>query len=135
MSRIACVWVPHFIAEVARETGEAGPLLVVDGKRVLDASAEAAAVGVRVGELASRALARCPDARAIPVDRARCLEMWERVLDALALHSPVVEDVRWGTAYLDAGGMAGLYGSEATWCGAVRAEVGLVVQVLSLIHI
>lgn len=129
MSRIACFWIPHFIAEVARESGEPGLLLVTEGKRVMDASAETAAPGVRVGELASRALARCPDARAIPVDRVRCLEMWEQILDALALHSPVVEDARWGTAYLDAGGMAGLYGSETAWCGAVREEVGLVVQV------
>ena len=123
MSRIACLWIPHFVAETMRESGEPGPLLVVEDGRVLDACAEAVGQGVSVGEPTSRALARCPDARVVPVDHARCLGVWERILDALALHSPGMEEARWGTAYLDAGGMAGLYGSEANWCQAVRAEV------------
>ncbi|MBC7258740.1 MAG: DNA polymerase Y family protein [Chloroflexi bacterium] len=123
MTRLGCVWIPHFIAQAMGETGDARPLLVVEGAQVLDASPDAAALGVQVGERISKALARCPDARVVPLDRARCQALWERVLDALALHSPAVEEARWGLAYLDASGMAGLYGSEEAWCQAVRQEV------------
>lgn len=123
MRRIACASIPCFIALAMRGSDPSSPLLVTENGRVLDASAEAMAAGIRVGEPAARARTRCSGARTVPVDRARCLDTWERVLDALARHSPVVEDARWGTAYLDAAGMAGLYGSEIDWCRAVRAEV------------
>lgn len=123
MTRLGCVWLPHFIAQAMQESSKTQPLLVVEGQQVLDASPEAKASGVQVGEKVSKALARCPNARVVPLDSDRCQALWERVLDALTLHTPAVEEVQWGMAYLDARGMDRLYGSEIAWGQAVRQEV------------
>lgn len=126
MCRIACVSIPCFVAEVERLRlpHEERPLIVREGNRVLGACAKAEASGVGVGNPVRHALARCPDALVMPADPARYDEAWERVLGALALHSPLVESESRGLAYLDAGGMGPLYGSEAAWCQAILAEVG-----------
>ncbi len=125
MGRIACVLIPHFIAETEgqRHEVEARPLLVAEGKRVLAFCAEAAALGVKKGDALHQALARCPDALAVPADRAWYEGVWEQVLDALALHSPTVDSEQWGLVYVDGSGMGRLYGSEGAWCQAVQEDV------------
>lgn len=128
MSRLGCLWVPHFIARAMRQDNNIQLLLVVEGQQVRDASPDAAVLGVQVGEKMSKALARCPNARVVPMDRVRCQTLWECVLDALSLHTPAVEDVRWGMVYLDASGMDRLYGSEIAWCQAVRQAVERIAQ-------
>lgn len=130
MNRIACVWLPHFTAEVELQRNENAvrPLIVCDGKRVLDTCAQAAANGVRPEDPLHQALARCPDAQVVQADYAHYHEAWERAIETLELHSPVVEGGSWGVAYLDAGGMGVLYGSESSWCRAVRQGVWKGVQ-------
>ncbi len=123
MARIACVWIPHFVAEVELQQHASRPLIVRDDNRVLGACAGAAASGVRRGELLHRALARCPNACVVPANHAHYQEVWERVVEALATHSPVVEGETWDVAYLDARGMAGLYGCEPSWCQAIGEAV------------
>jgi len=49
----------------------------------------------------------------------RLAAWWMDVLEALSEHTPAVEDVGLGRAYLDAVGMGALYGGEARWCEAV----------------
>jgi len=125
MKRIACLWIPHLVAEVERQRRDlrTGILLVRDGRTVLGSCDRGAALGVRAGDPLHQALARCPQAQVVPADRALYREVWEGILVALKRHSPLVEDVTWGQAYLDAGGMAALYGSEQSWCQSLRDEV------------
>jgi nucleotidyltransferase/DNA polymerase involved in DNA repair len=125
MRRVACVSIPRFAAAVERLRlpDDGRPLIVVEGRRVLCACDGAVEAGVRDGDPVREALARCPDATIVPADRARYEEAWERILEALALHAPLVESESWGVAYLDAIGMDALYGGEAVWCQAVRVEV------------
>ena len=52
-----------------------------------------------------------------PVDE----ELWEAFLDRLEEYTPRLELESPGTAYLEAAGMDGLYGSWAAWSGAVLA--------------
>jgi protein ImuB len=125
MGRVACVSIPHFIAELERQRHEveARPLLVAEGKRVLASCAEAAAQSVEEGDALHQALARCPDALVVPADRAWYESVWEQVLDALDLHNSTVESVQWGLAYADADGMGRLYSSEGVWCQAVQEGI------------
>ncbi len=73
-------------------------------------------------------MARFPYARVVPVDGVRCEVLWERVLDGVSLHTPAVEAVQWGMAYVEARGMGRLYGSETAWCEALLGEVEQAVQ-------
>jgi len=125
MYRVACVWIPHFVTEVERQRlgTQTRPLLVCDGTRVLGTCAQASALDVREGDPLHQALTRCPDAQVIQGDRTLYQEVWERILEALGQHSPLVEEEAWGMAYLDAGGTSALYGSEMSWCQAVCQEV------------
>jgi nucleotidyltransferase/DNA polymerase involved in DNA repair len=125
MHRIACAWIPHFVAEIELQRNESAtsPLIVCDGKHVLDSCAQAAAEGVGPEDLLHQALARCPDAHIVQADDAHYQGAWERIVETLELHSPVVEAASWGVAYLDARGMGVLYGSESSWCQAVRQGV------------
>jgi protein ImuB len=123
MSRIACVWIPRFAAQAEQPRHEAGarPLLVADGRQVIGVCATA--LGVQEGDLLRQALARCPDALVVQADPTYYQEVWERILEALAQHAPIVESDGRGTAYLDAAGMGALYGSEGVWCETIQAEI------------
>lgn len=131
MKRIACAFIPHFVAEVerARHETEMRPLIVVENERVLGACARAASMGVITAETVSEAVAHCPDACVIPADLPRYQEAWEALLELLGRHSPSVDAERWGLAYLDAAGMGRLYGGEEAWCETLRHEVWQEIQV------
>ena len=137
MNRIACLWLPHFVAQVERQRLGSGtrPLLVCDRETVLCPCAQAAARGVCRGDALQQALARCPDAQIVQVDHARYREVWDGIMGVLEQHSPLVEEETWGTAYLDARGMSALYGSETSWCQAVRREVQQEVGLESLLGV
>ena len=135
MKRVACVYIPHFVAEVERQRHETEmrPLLIAEGERVLGACARAAGMGVVEGEAVSEAVAHCPDACVVPADPPRYAAAWDALVEMLGRHSPGVEPERWGLAYLDATGLGRLYGDEETWCALVRqqawGEVRVKVQV------
>ena len=130
MNRIACVWVPHFMAEIevqrrteADASISARPLIVCDDRRVLDACSQAFADGVRPGDSLSQALGRCPRAHVVEPDRTHYARVWEGILETLALHTPSVEEEAMGVAYLEARGMGNLYGDEDRWCQAMREAI------------
>jgi nucleotidyltransferase/DNA polymerase involved in DNA repair len=70
------------------------------------------------------ALGFCPDAEVVPPDRVLYRSMWESILGSLWQISPEVEDVDWGQAYVNVGGLQGHYGSDAELC----EEIALVVD-------
>jgi hypothetical protein len=51
---------------------------------------------------------------------AHACVLWNEMLDALDVVSPLIEDARPGLAYLD---MHGASGDFTTWCGAIRAAL------------
>jgi nucleotidyltransferase/DNA polymerase involved in DNA repair len=120
--RIACLWIPCFMAQLsgASSRDEGPPLLVRDGEIVLDACARARSLGVQPGASLRQAQALCPGARVAPARPEQYRLVWERIVEALAPHTPRIEPARWGMAYLEAGGMGQLYGGEAGWCETLR---------------
>jgi len=131
MRRVACAYIPHFVAEIERERHEVEmrPVIVVEDSRVLGICARAASLGAVPGETVPEAVAHCPDACVIPADRPCYQKAWEALLELLGRHSPVVDAEQWGLAYLDATGMGRLYGSEEAWCETLRHEAWQEMQV------
>jgi len=125
MARIACLWIPHMIAQAEgkRQNVGAKTLIVYDGEFVLDSCAQAYVQGVRPNDPLHQALARCPDAMLLQADRDYYQKLSERILDALEIHCPLIEMSSWGLAYLEAQGMGDLYGSELSWCQAVQQQI------------
>jgi len=133
--RIACIWFPHFRAQIALAQGEKSPLIVHHQGNVVDACAGATTCGVAPGMALSHAQALCPQASAVSVSHAAHVATWERVLDALALHSPSAESEEIGIAYLEAGGMARMYRCPESWCEQLHAEAQTVIQAPSRLGI
>ena len=95
---------------------------------VLDASPGADTVipGMPLQE----AQARCKSAILLEADISSYRSAFDRVLDALARFSPVVEDGGLGLAYVDLTGLEGMYGGEARLIASLLNAVptGYVVQ-------
>lgn len=134
MPVVYCV-VPHFVAGVARRDRpelEDGPLVLVGAEdRVLGASAEAAARGVAAGMTARTAQIRCPDARLLAADVARCRAEQEALLQVLETFSPRVEAHGWGAAYVEVDGQAAARNPVGLCQGvgrSVRLELGQALQ-------
>ncbi len=135
MSVLYCT-IPHFAAALARrdhpeEMGE--PLVLVGPEeRVFGVSAKAAACGVVVGMTARMAQVRCPDARLLDADLARCRVEREVLLEILEETSSEVEPHGWGAAYVDLGELVGGHADAAGFCSevgrAVRRELGEALQ-------
>ena len=109
MSVLYCT-IPHFAAALARRDDpelESRPLVLVGPEgRVFDASAEAAACGVVAGMTTRSAEVRCPEARLIEADVARCRAELDSLFQVLEQASPKVEPHGWGAAYADLGDLA-----------------------------
>ncbi len=135
MSVLYCT-IPHFAAALARrdhpeETGK--PLVLVGPEeRVFGVSAEAAACGVVVGMTARMAQVRCPEARLLDADLARCRAEREVLLEVLEETSSEVEPHDWGAAYVDLGELVRGHADAADFCRevgrAVRRELGEALQ-------
>ena len=125
MLRIACLWIPHFLAEVElrRHKVNGRPLIVRDGTRVLDACPRASEAGVHSEDPFHQALSRCPAAYVVEADRVHYQSVWDHILEILNAHSPLVEGLEWGVAYLDARGLEPLYESPASWCQTIRSQI------------
>jgi len=123
--RIACLLIAGFAAAVerARHPEIGAPLLVHEGGRVLGACSQAREQGVREGDPLQGARARCPGALLLPADRPAYEVVWGKLLLAAADHTPAVEAVAPGLAYLDATGLVPLYPSETAWGEAVLSAV------------
>jgi protein ImuB len=107
---VAYCAVPHFATALARrddpDATDAPLVLVGPEGRVLDVSAEAAAQGVASGMTARTARIRCPEARLLEADVARCRAELESLFEVLEQSSPRVEPHGWGGAYVDVGDLA-----------------------------
>ena len=128
MSVLYCT-IPHFATALARRdrpelTGR--PLVLLDPEgRVLGVSAEAAACGVTAGMTARAAEIRCPEARLLAADVARCRAELEVLLQLLERSSPRVEPHGWGAAYADLGNLGTQAATRLQEVGqAVRRELG-----------
>jgi protein ImuB len=135
MSVLYCT-IPHFAAALVRrnDPGQTNEPLVLLGPegRVFGVSAEAAACGVVAGMTVRAAEVRCPEARLLEADVARCRAELDILLQVLEQASPKVEPHGWGAAYAD---LAGLGRGQADAVAllqelgrAVRREMGEALQ-------
>ena len=115
---IACMLVTHLPvkSEVRRYTQLRGkPVIITEryGSQnlVLDSSAEAK--GVTAGMTLAEAMARCKDASLIQADSPYYNNVFDNLLKALELRSPVVEKSGLGCAYVGLEGLEAMYGGEA----------------------
>jgi nucleotidyltransferase/DNA polymerase involved in DNA repair len=135
MSVLYCT-IPHFAAALAQRDapdGGEGPLVLVGPeRRVLGCSAEAAACGVVAGMAVRTAEVRCPGARLLEADVARCRAEAEVLLQVLEGASSRVEPHGWGAAYVDLGDLARGQADAVALCRelgrAVRRELGDLLQ-------
>jgi nucleotidyltransferase/DNA polymerase involved in DNA repair len=135
MSILYCA-IPHFAAALARRDRALPaerPLVLIDpDDRVLDASAEAASVGVMPGLPAQTARVRCPEAALIEADIPRCREAFESLLVVLERFGPSVEPHGWAGAYVDVGDTIYRRQDAVPLCAesgrAVRDELGKALQ-------
>jgi nucleotidyltransferase/DNA polymerase involved in DNA repair len=134
MSVLYCT-IPHFAANLARRDcpglGE-GPLILIEpGGRVLGISAEAAACGVAAGMTSREAEVRCPAARLLETDVARCRAESEVLFQLLERASSRVEPHGWGGAYVELGDLKGQAGAVTLLQEigrSVRQEMGDLLQ-------
>jgi len=109
------------------------PLILVGPEaRVFAVSAEAAACGVVVGQAMRAAEVRCPQARLLEADVARCRTEFEGLLELLERTGPSVEPHGWGAAYVDLGDLVRQQDDAVSLCQdvgrAVRKELGNLLQ-------
>jgi protein ImuB len=119
LRRIGCLLVPSFaaVAAVRAEPALAGrPLAILDetrpGRLVIEASPEARALGVLPGMTEAAAQARPGEVicrERVPAQEAAAQEA---LLEVALAHSPRVEEAAAGEVYLDAVGLAALFGDE-----------------------
>lgn len=96
--------IPHFQALVAREDRNSdGPLVVVDGGRILDATPEALDRNLNVGDLLETT-AVPEDVAAIPFDLNRLETHQHRFLEAVRSVVPVAESFGYGEVLVDGAG-------------------------------
>jgi nucleotidyltransferase/DNA polymerase involved in DNA repair len=122
--RIACVHVPSFAVAVERQANPslAGqPLAVIDGKAVLDASADV--TGIHPGQSARRAKALCPQATFVEANHALYRDVFDAMLTALEEITPLVEPADLGVAYADVAGLEGLHDDEFALASALTQAV------------
>src|SRR5688500_3048475 len=116
---IVCVLIPRFELAVAaggREALAAGPVALAPeaGREQLigEASAAAAAYGIRAGLRLGEALARCPALKLVAPDPAGVADEWDRLLALLEGVGAAVEPGRPGLAWFDAQGLLTLHGGS-----------------------
>jgi protein ImuB len=119
VTRVACVWVPSFVAAVA-ERGEPAlaerPLVVVRGTppvtRVVDGNAAAREHGVQPEMTEAQARARCPGLVTRSWSEPAVTSARVALLEAALTVSPRVEDGGGGLVYVDVDGLERLIGDE-----------------------
>ena len=139
---VLCLFSEHFPTAVEqRDAPElAGRVVVIGGlaherKPVFDCSREAEGFGIRPGLSLREAAHLCADAVFLPLDEAKYVRAFDRVLDTLEGFSPVVEAEGLGTAFLDIAGCEGLFGSYEKLAGRVAVEVSSLLGCLPRIGI
>jgi nucleotidyltransferase/DNA polymerase involved in DNA repair len=131
MSILYCS-IPHFAAALIQRDDpslQRQPLVLIgpDG-RVFAASAEASAYAITPGLTPRTAEARCPQAKLVEADVARCRAEFEALLQLLEHTNPLVEPHGWGAAYVDLDDLALNSADAIAICSqvgqAIRRELG-----------
>ncbi len=126
MSVLYCT-IPHFATALVRRdnpewTNE--PLILIGPEeRVFDVSAEVDTCGIVAGMTARTAQIRCPEARLLDAQVARCRRELETLHQLLERTSPEVEPHGWGAAYVDLGDLVRGHADAVTFCRKVGQEV------------
>ena len=124
---VVCFHVPRF--ELVLAAGRAGALagralaiapLPGCEQCVGEVSGAAEGRGVSRGMALGEAIARCPDLVLLPPDPVAVAEAWESTICALESIGAAVEPARPGLAYLEAGALRGLHGTDAGTIAAIR---------------
>ncbi len=140
MSRTACVWIPQFElrerlhaleadaeADAWAGRGEGHGIILADigapSPRVIDASAEARALGVRSRMPMVRARALCPEALLIPPHAEAFRGERERVLRALYAFGPLVGGDELEAFFLSLSGLTRLHPDEHALALTLREAV------------
>jgi protein ImuB len=126
---LLCVHVPMFgLAVARRDRGDVPanePAVLADKPdrgRVIELDAQAHELGARIGQTVLQARAAAGGVHVLVHDAARSRAVWQDMLDALDVVTPLVDDTAEGTAYLD---MRGIDGSPQQWIARVqRALLG-----------
>ncbi|GAB3925617.1 DNA polymerase Y family protein [Kribbella albertanoniae] len=105
------VWVPDWPV-VAAGVGD-GAVAVLEKGRVLATSAAARREGVRRGQRAREAQARCPELVVVKYDEVADARAFEPVVECLEALTPGVQVIRPGMCAVKARGPARFYGSES----------------------
>ncbi len=126
--RILCALLPHFplMCEVRRNPALKGrPAIVTrtegSQKLVLDYSPDLA--GLQPGMHLQEALARHGEVELLQADMPRYRSIFNGILDALELKSPLVEDAGPGCAYVGLDGLQLLYPDDDAVIAAVREAI------------
>lgn len=112
------VWCPDW---PVRTSGVGGPVAVLQANRVVAASAEARAEGVRTGQRRRQAESTCPGLVTVGRDEDREARAYEPVVTAVAAFCPTVEVLRPGLCAFAARGPARYFGGEEALAGQVAA--------------
>ena len=111
---IACLLIPSFLlaCELTDQPSLAAePVALVDESRarVVERTRAAAKYGVRPGMQLREAVALCTRLIVLEQRPARTLDAAEKLVEAMAAVSPLVEDAAPGLVYADLRGLEGLY--------------------------
>ena len=124
---VVCFHVPRFglVLAAGRAGALAGRALAIAPlpgceQCVGEVSGAAEGRGVSRGMALGEAIARCPDLVLLPPDPVAVAEAWESTLCALESIGAAVEPARPGLAYLEAGALRGLHGTDAGTIAAIR---------------
>jgi len=108
---------------IAADLPADAPAAVFTANRVVSASPEALAWGIRKGMRRREAQARCPEVEVLVNDPARDMRGFEAVVTAIEKFSPRVEIVRPGLCVLASRGPARYFGGEQALREAVAVAV------------
>lgn len=125
--RTLCLWCPDWPVVAARRSQVvpmAGPVAVLDHRRVLAVSAEARAEGVRIGHRRREAEAACPGIVVLDVDPADEARAFEPVVRAVESMTPRVVLDRPGVVSFPTRGPSRYHGGDGGLVERVRAAVG-----------
>jgi protein ImuB len=123
---LLCLAVPDYPLAVAlghRERVADTPAIIADRYdrgHVIALDDLARRYGARVGQTVTQAAAAAPHARVAVYDAVRGDSVWSDMLDALDAVTPMIDDVRPGTAYLD---MRGIDGDLDAWIARIETAL------------
>jgi protein ImuB len=125
MSRVACACIPHFeIAVFAPDAAPDAPVAIADlamkTAPLRGVNAVAERHGVRVGMVASRALALCPELRLVAPDSSLLQEAELRILKALSTLSPLLDADGLGAFFLEASRLEHIHPDERALADRIR---------------